>query len=96
MLATSLSLLPEYGINKAENAEAGRQSARRAIRLDPGLADAHTALGWILFSYDWNWAEAEREFRKGVELAPNEALPHQRYGLALIAHSPVFPGRNPN
>ena len=86
-LANSLSLLPEYGINRVGNAQAGRQAARRAIQLDPGLANAHTALGWILFSHDWNWAEAEREFRKGVELAPNEALPHQRYGLALIAHS---------
>jgi tetratricopeptide (TPR) repeat protein/tRNA A-37 threonylcarbamoyl transferase component Bud32 len=86
-LANSLSLLPEYGINEAGNAEEGRQAARRAIARNPRLSNAHTALGWILFSRDWNWAEAEREFRKGVELAPNDALPHQRYGLALISRS---------
>jgi tetratricopeptide (TPR) repeat protein len=86
-LANSLSLLPEYGINEPGNADEGRQAARRAIRLDPELSNAHTALGWILFSHDWNWADAEREFRKGVELARDEALPHQRYGLALIARS---------
>jgi Tfp pilus assembly protein PilF len=86
-LANSLSLLPGYGVNEAGNAEEGRRAARRAIQQNPRLSNAHTALGWILFSHDWNWAEAEREFRIGAGLAPNEALPHQRYGLALAAHS---------
>jgi predicted Zn-dependent protease len=79
-------MLPEYGFDARDN-EAARQAAERAIQLDPRLYIAHVALGWIYFSYDWNWAAAEPEFRKAIALAPNEALPHQRYGLGLISRS---------
>jgi len=84
-LAESLAMLPEYGVQDRRNTEAARQAAERAIQLDPKLYIAHVALAWIFFSYDWNWAAAEPEFRKAVALAPNEALPHQRYGLGLIS-----------
>jgi serine/threonine protein kinase len=84
-LADSLAMLPEYGVQEAKNTEAARQSAERAIRIDPKLYIAHVALGWIFFSYDRNWTAAEPEFRKALALAPHEALPHQRYGLALIS-----------
>jgi serine/threonine protein kinase len=84
-LADSLAMLPEYdGAPDDRNTEAARQAAQRAIQLDPRLYIAHLALGWIFFSYDRHWAAAEPEFRKAVALAPAEALPHQRYGLALI------------
>lgn len=86
-LADSLAMLPEYGVEDPKNTEAARQAAQRAIQLDPRLYIAHLALGWIAFSYDWNWAAAEREFRKAVTFAPNEALTHQRYGLGLISRS---------
>lgn len=84
-LAESLSMMPEYGDNDPKNTEAARRAAERAIQLDPKLYIAHVALGWIFFSYDWNWAAAEPEFRKAIALAPAEALPHQRYGLGLIS-----------
>jgi serine/threonine-protein kinase len=86
-LADSLAMLPEYGVEDPRNTEAARRAAQRAIQLDPGLYIAHLALGWIFFSYDRNWAAAEPEFRKAVALAPDEALPHQRYGLGLISRS---------
>jgi|CZKS01.1.fsa_nt_gi serine/threonine protein kinase/cytochrome c-type biogenesis protein CcmH/NrfG len=84
-LAESLAMLPEYGLRDRRNTEAARQAAERAIQLDPKLYIAHVALAWIFFSYDWNWAAAEPEFRKAIALAPGEALPHQRYGLGLIS-----------
>jgi serine/threonine protein kinase/Flp pilus assembly protein TadD len=84
-LADSLAMLPAYEIADRRNLEAARRAATRAIQLDPQLYIAHLALGWVLFSYDRNWAAAEPEFRKAVALGPGEALPHQRYGLALIS-----------
>jgi serine/threonine protein kinase/Tfp pilus assembly protein PilF len=84
-LAESLAMLPEYGLQDLRNTEAARQAAQRAIQLDPKLYIAHVALAWIFFSYDWNWAAAEPEFRKAIAFAPDEALPHQRYGLGLIS-----------
>ena len=86
-LAESLAMLPEYRVQDGRNTAAARQAAERAIQLDPKLYIAHVALGWIYFSYDWNWAAAEPEFRRAIALAPNEALPHQRYGLGLISRA---------
>jgi serine/threonine protein kinase/tetratricopeptide (TPR) repeat protein len=58
-------------------------AARHALELDEGLADAHFALAWTLAAYDWNWAGAEREYRRGLQLNPNSALGHSRFGWFL-------------
>jgi tetratricopeptide (TPR) repeat protein len=49
-----------------------RMAAMKAVELSPNLADAHYALGQVKFS-DWEWAEAEREFKLSIELNPNLA-----------------------
>ena len=51
-----------------------RQAIENALRLDDGLAEAHTTLAMILLQYDWNWTAAEREFRRAIEIDPNYAL----------------------
>jgi len=85
-LADTYAILPEYGENIDPRwAEKGKRAARRAIELDPKLSIAHGALAWIAFSSDWNWSVAEPEFRSSIALAPKQALPHQRYGLALAS-----------
>lgn len=84
-LADSEARLPEYGVQDPQRIEAGRKAAQRAIELDGSLYVAHAALAWIVYSYDWNWDAAEPEFRRAIDLAPDAALPHQRYGLALIS-----------
>src|SRR3989440_5748155 len=48
-------------------------SARRALELDPNLADAHLAQGRILELVDFNFAAAEVEFRRAFELSPQNA-----------------------
>jgi serine/threonine-protein kinase len=54
--------------------------ARTALRLDDSLAEAHTALAFSMFAYDWNWAGAEQEFQRAIALNPNYAMAHQWYG----------------
>jgi tetratricopeptide (TPR) repeat protein len=49
------------------------------------LAEAHTALANSLVVYDWNLAEAEREFKRGIELDPNSSAAHFRYGQIYLA-----------
>jgi tetratricopeptide (TPR) repeat protein len=44
--------------------------ARKALELDPGLAEAHAALGWVALS-DWDWWSAEEHFRTAIDLNPN-------------------------
>jgi TolB-like protein/DNA-binding winged helix-turn-helix (wHTH) protein/Tfp pilus assembly protein PilF len=58
-------------------------AARRALELDENLGEAHTALGALLSLYDWNWSEAEKELKRGLELNPNNSLAHDRYAMYL-------------
>jgi TolB-like protein/Tfp pilus assembly protein PilF len=60
-----------------------REAIVKALELDDSLADAHAWHGVILAEYDWDWAAAEREFRRAVELSPNFAYAHKLYGEYL-------------
>ncbi|MEW6128772.1 MAG: protein kinase [Acidobacteriota bacterium] len=53
----------------------------KALEIDDALGEAHTALGFSFLLYDWNLAEAKREFKRGIELSPNYANGHD--GLAF-------------
>ena len=48
----------------------GKEAAMTALRLDPDLAEAHTSLAALLWLHDWQWAEAETEFKRSLELSP--------------------------
>ena len=58
----------------------GRAAAARALALDEGLASAHYVLGTAHTWFDWDWASAEREFRRALELNPNDALGRNWHG----------------
>lgn len=62
-----------------------KAAAKRALELDDKLGAAHTALGGLLSLYDWNWSEAEKELKRGLELSPNSSLAHERYAMWLQA-----------
>jgi tetratricopeptide (TPR) repeat protein len=62
-----------------------RWFAQRAIALDSGLAEGHTALAAYYQFYEWNWPAAEREFQRAIELDPNFTTAHLWYGYALEA-----------
>jgi tetratricopeptide (TPR) repeat protein len=58
-----------------------RAAVSKAIELDDGLAEAHVALGFLLLNHDWNWTEAEREFKRAIQLNPNLAEAHIWYSI---------------
>jgi TolB-like protein/DNA-binding winged helix-turn-helix (wHTH) protein/Tfp pilus assembly protein PilF len=60
-----------------------RAAAMRAIELDEGLAEAHTALAVLAQNYDWDWQTAEREYLRAIQLDPNYATAHHWYGEYL-------------
>jgi adenylate cyclase len=62
-----------------------KDAVRKALSLDPGLAEAHTSLGLIRFQYDWEWAGAEGEFREAIRLNPNYAPAHHYFADYLKA-----------
>jgi serine/threonine-protein kinase len=62
-----------------------RESAAQAMRLDPTLAEPHFALARLAWYYDWDWAAAERGWKRVLEINPNNAGAHQAYALALAS-----------
>ncbi|HUF53058.1 MAG TPA: tetratricopeptide repeat protein [Dehalococcoidia bacterium] len=60
-----------------------KEAAEKAIFLDPALAEAHTSNAYVKMYLDWDFAGAERGFRKAIELNPNYATAHQWYAELL-------------
>jgi TolB-like protein/DNA-binding winged helix-turn-helix (wHTH) protein/Flp pilus assembly protein TadD len=60
-----------------EVAARAREAAARAVRADPGLAEAHTSLGMIAFYLDWDWPAAEAALRRAIALDPGYDVAHR-------------------
>src|SRR5439155_27119409 len=60
-----------------------KAAAQRAVEIDDRLAEAHAVLGFTIFWYDWNWKEAENQFKRALELDPNSADTHWFYAAFL-------------
>jgi DNA-binding winged helix-turn-helix (wHTH) protein/TolB-like protein len=58
-------------------------AAQKAVELDDELAEGHSALASLIFSYDWNWAKAEKEYLRALELDPNSSMSHFLYAEFL-------------
>jgi eukaryotic-like serine/threonine-protein kinase len=78
-LAGGMAYLPPK-----ENFSKAKAAATKALELDDTLAEAHAALGWVKWGYDWDWSSAEREFRRAIELDPSSAVAHGRYATYLV------------
>jgi len=65
--------------------ERARGAAQEALRLDEGLAEAHTSLGAVHLFNDWDWDGARREFERALELNPNSSLGLHLYSMYLAA-----------
>jgi TolB-like protein/DNA-binding winged helix-turn-helix (wHTH) protein len=74
-LAETYVVAGAYGAIPTEEAlTRGKAAAAKALALDDGLASAHYVLATAHAWFDWDWAGAEREFRRGLALNPQDAL----------------------
>jgi eukaryotic-like serine/threonine-protein kinase len=73
------ALAPEEAFQRAKTAVA------RALEIDSGLAETHAVLGHLRFVCDYDWAGAEAEFKRAIELNPNSGEAYDFYGLMLSA-----------
>jgi eukaryotic-like serine/threonine-protein kinase len=62
-----------------------REAAAKALELDPDLAEGHNSLAFVRHKLERNWAEAEREFLRAIELDPGYLWAHHWYALFLAA-----------
>jgi DNA-binding winged helix-turn-helix (wHTH) protein/TolB-like protein len=87
-LADSYAILGSVGTDGMPPNQAmplAKAAARKALALDPNLADAHVSLGYILFSYDWDLPAAGREFARALALNPNSATGRHWYAHYFMA-----------
>lgn len=65
-----------------------KEAANKALEIDSSLAEAHAAVGLVIFWYDWDWKAAENHFKRSIELDPNNAEAHNFYAghLSSLAH----------
>jgi DNA-binding winged helix-turn-helix (wHTH) protein/Tfp pilus assembly protein PilF len=61
-----------------------KEAAMNALSIDSALAEAHTSLAHALMNYDWNWSEAEKEFKLAIQLNPDYATAHQWYAIHYL------------
>ena len=60
-----------------------KQAALKALEIDNNLAEAHSALGYVEYFFEWDWAAAEKEFQRAIEIRPNYPLAHLGYAHLL-------------
>ncbi len=79
--ADAILLIATYGLMHPQQAMIkAKQSAEKAMELDPSLCQPYCCLGYYYTSFEWNWAEAKRNFLRSIELNPRYAEGHFRYG----------------
>jgi eukaryotic-like serine/threonine-protein kinase len=57
-----------------------RDAAAQALRLDPGLGEAHSAAAYLKMLWDFDWTGAEQEYQRALELSPSSADTYDLYG----------------
>jgi DNA-binding winged helix-turn-helix (wHTH) protein/TolB-like protein/tetratricopeptide (TPR) repeat protein len=73
----------EGGNNRREQYPKAKAAIEKALAIDDNLAEAHSYSGEIKFVFEWDFAGAESEHRKAIELNPNSSAAHRMYALLL-------------
>jgi serine/threonine protein kinase/Tfp pilus assembly protein PilF len=83
-LADCYALLQQYASTpSSETLPKAKAAALRALQIDNSLGEAHTSLGFVNVLL-WQFAEAEKEFKRAIELNPNYPTAHQWYGIPYL------------
>jgi tetratricopeptide (TPR) repeat protein len=77
----TLGMLGEIPLEEAH--PRAKAAALKALELNELLAEAHASLGNIVQNYEWDWARAEREYRRAIELNPSSSTAHLWLALLL-------------
>lgn len=87
-LADSYNVLSQFGdLPPREAMLKAKAAALRALEIDNTMPEAHASLALVNEVYEWDWAGAEREFKRAIELNPNYSNAHHWYAMFLSAAS---------
>lgn len=82
-LADAYFRLSNIHVSPREVLPKAKEAALKAVEIDEDLAEAHSSLGLLRVYYDHDWAAAEREYNRALELNPDLVSAHQRFGTYL-------------
>ncbi|MGC1453158.1 MAG: protein kinase [Candidatus Sulfotelmatobacter sp.] len=84
-LADTYNVAPSYdiGIGSRQALALADDASRKAVQLDGSLSETHASRAAAL-AFAWRWSEAEPEFRRAIEINPNNASAHYFYGFTLL------------
>lgn len=83
-LADSYTILGNYNLLPPQQTyPKAKTAASKALSLDSNLAEAHASLGFAIMNYDWDWAAAERELKRAIEINPNYAIARSWHAFLL-------------
>jgi serine/threonine protein kinase len=83
-LADAYIILANWSVVKPEDGyPLAKDAARKALEIDGTLGEAHVALAFAEYIYDWNWTEAEQVFKRAIRLNPSYASGHSWYAVFL-------------
>jgi TolB-like protein/DNA-binding winged helix-turn-helix (wHTH) protein/Tfp pilus assembly protein PilF len=67
------------GVPSKDALSRAKAAGLKAIDLDPTIGDPHASLAFIVETHEWDWATAEREYKRALELNPGDARTHHWY-----------------
>ena len=83
-LADTYDYLASWGVLSSQDARPrARAAAEKALELDSSLVGPLVALADVKMNYEWDWAGAERLYKRAIELSPNYGAAHHRYATYL-------------
>jgi serine/threonine protein kinase/Flp pilus assembly protein TadD len=81
-LADCYAVYTNYQVESPRNSgPKAKAAAMKALEIDSALAEAHASLAMTHVQYEWEWAAADREFRRSIDLDPNYATAYHWYGI---------------
>jgi len=81
-LADSFLMLGAWSVLEPKDSyPRAKAAAARAIALDEALAEPHATFGYLKILYEWDWAGADQELRRAIELNPGYATAHHWYAF---------------
>ena len=85
-IADCYSMLAAYGYSPTIIAyPKAKKELQAALKLNNGISEAHSSLGWVYYNYDWDWENGKRAFEEALRINPSNPEASRWYSQLLMA-----------
>jgi eukaryotic-like serine/threonine-protein kinase len=83
-LSYSYVIADDFFLSPNDSMPPSKNAAEKALQLDESNPEAHIAMAWVKWGYEYDWPAAEKEFKRAIELSPRNSEAHAFYGYFLV------------